>query len=262
MKHCFAICAYGDSPYLESCLKSLKGQTVSGDIILCTSTPSDYIRALAAKYEVPVFVRTEGEPGIANDWNFAYANADAELVTLAHQDDMYARDYVREAIKAAKEFPDMTVFTTASVSVKGDRLVEYGGIEIIKKLLRIPLRFGSRKGALRFGNPIICPSCCYVKKLCGDNLFDPRYKFVLDWDALWRLAEKPGRFVCVERPLMMYRVHSDTATGEAIRDHTRAREESEMFDRTLPAWLAAPVKKLYQKSYTAYEEEEHGKESS
>ena len=28
--HVFAVCAYGESPYLESCLRSLKAQTIKG----------------------------------------------------------------------------------------------------------------------------------------------------------------------------------------------------------------------------------------
>ena len=36
-------------------MKSLKGQSVQSDIILCTSTPSEYISSLAEKYDIPVY---------------------------------------------------------------------------------------------------------------------------------------------------------------------------------------------------------------
>ncbi len=260
MKHAFAVCAYGDSPYLESCLRSLAAQTVPSEILLCTSTPSDYIRALAGKYGVPVLVR-EGEPGIARDWNFAYRAPDAPLVTLAHQDDMYQREYTRALLDAKEKYPDMSVFMSASITVKDGRLKEYGGIELVKKCLRLPLRCGAlnglaavKKTALRFGNPVICPSCTYDRTLCGEDLFDPRYRFVLDWDALLKLAEKEGRWICDERPLVLYRVHPDAATGESIRSHVREREEAEMFGRTLPEPAARVIRKLYRKSYDAYKE--------
>ena len=42
-KHVYAIPAYGDSPYLESCIKSLKEQKVASPVILCTSTPSPFL---------------------------------------------------------------------------------------------------------------------------------------------------------------------------------------------------------------------------
>ena len=41
--HTFAICAYGDSPYLEECMASLACQRQKSEIICCTSTPSPYI---------------------------------------------------------------------------------------------------------------------------------------------------------------------------------------------------------------------------
>ena len=47
--HTFAICAYKESQYLEECIQSLKKQTVKSNIIMCTSTPNDYIKDLAKK---------------------------------------------------------------------------------------------------------------------------------------------------------------------------------------------------------------------
>ena len=41
--HTFAICAYKESPYLQECIDSLKSQTIKSNIIICTSTPCEYI---------------------------------------------------------------------------------------------------------------------------------------------------------------------------------------------------------------------------
>ena len=89
-KHTFAICAYKESEYLEECIKSLVNQEVSSNIILATSTPNDFIKGLCDKYGIEMYVNT-GDSGITQDWNFAYAQADAEYVTIAHQDDVYAK---------------------------------------------------------------------------------------------------------------------------------------------------------------------------
>lgn len=56
LSHTFAICAYKESKYLEDCILSLKNQTVKSEIILATSTPNQYIYALAAKYDIPVYI--------------------------------------------------------------------------------------------------------------------------------------------------------------------------------------------------------------
>lgn len=260
MKHTFAISAYGDSPYLESCLKSLAGQSVPSEIILCTSTPSDYIDMMAEKYAVPVFVRT-GEPGIGYDWNFAYAKAKGDLVTIAHQDDIYHHDYVKTLLETKEKYPDMSVFMSSSVTIKNGKLTEYGAVEIIKKLLRIPLRISAfnhipsvKRAAISWGNPVICPSCTYDRKLCGENIFNAAYQFVLDWDALYRLASGRGRWVCVERPLIMYRVHADAATGKAIKNNIREYEEGQMFDRMHNEVFSGILREVYKKSYNAYKE--------
>ena len=65
-KHVYAIPAYGDSPYLESCIKSLKAQNVTSPVILCTSTPSPFLGAMAEKYDLPYYIR-EGKSNIRDD---------------------------------------------------------------------------------------------------------------------------------------------------------------------------------------------------
>ena len=122
MTHTFAVCAYGDSPYLDNCLRSLVRQPGNPEIICCTSTPSHYIEETVWKYGIPLHVR-DGESNIQDDWNFAYETAKGDLVTLAHQDDMYHKDYETALQKRAGEYPDMTVFFTDYATVKGTRLI-------------------------------------------------------------------------------------------------------------------------------------------
>ena len=74
VSHTFAICAYKQSPYLEECICSLTAQTVKSNIIIATSTPNDYIKALAEKYHLSLYIN-QGESGIAQDWNIAYRQA-------------------------------------------------------------------------------------------------------------------------------------------------------------------------------------------
>lgn len=100
--HTFAVCAYGESPYLEACLRSLKQQTVKTNILIATSTPNSLIGRLSKKYDIPVFVNT-GEHGITQDWNFAYAQAQTKYVTIAHQDDVYDKKYAEEMLRYMRQ---------------------------------------------------------------------------------------------------------------------------------------------------------------
>lgn len=139
MSHTFAICAYKDSPYLDVCIHSLKKQSVKSKIILCTSTPSPFLEAMAKIHDIPLYVRN-GKSDIQDDWNFAYEKADTRLVTIAHQDDCYHRDYAAEVQRCWERYPDTTVFTTDCAILKGETLQKPGMIQFIKMLLRLPLR--------------------------------------------------------------------------------------------------------------------------
>lgn len=258
-QHTFAISAYKDSPYLEACIRSLKKQTVPTDIILCTSTPSGYISGLASKYGIPVYVR-DGVSGIQDDWNYAYHMADSRLVTIAHQDDMYHRDYVKILLEQFQRYPDMTMFTSNYVNVKDGKLKNHDVELLIKRILRLPLRFPVlnhlgpvKKSVLMFGNPIGCPACTYHKAALGEPLFTSPYKFALDWDTTLKLAGLPGRFICVERPLLYYRIHEGATTRECIMDQSRLREETEMFGKFWPGPVVRLLIHYYRKAYAFYD---------
>ena len=88
--HTFVVCAYKESPYLEKCIQSVLKQSEKSSVVISTGTPNDYIKEIAKKYELPMYVNT-GKTSIADDWNFAVSCVDTDLVTLAHQDDIYEK---------------------------------------------------------------------------------------------------------------------------------------------------------------------------
>lgn len=259
LSHTFAVCAYKDSPYLETCIKSLKRQSVPTNIILCTSTPSKYLQGMAEVFGLPLYVR-EGASDIQDDWNFAYHMAESRLVTIAHQDDYYHKDYVKTLQTCWERYPDTTVFTTDCAVVKDDTVQKPGLVPFVKHLLRLPLRLRQladktwvKKAALVFGNPIICPSCTYDKESLGEPLFDSPLKFALDWDTMWKLAKRPGRFVCVEKPLMYYRIHGEATTKACIENQERASDEAAMYAKIWPRPMVRLLMCFYKRAYRAYD---------
>lgn len=276
-RHAFVICAYKKSPYLEECIRSLTHQSVWSDILICTSTPCEYIDKLAGKYGISVFVR-DGESGIREDWLFAYRTAgkDHSLVTIAHQDDRYHRDYTKYLLRAYKRYPDMTVFCSDYLIMKTEEQRIADGtlypahtelkagdlVRFVKILLRFPLRFPClsdrtffKKSALVFGNSICCPSCTYNHDRIGERMFGSKFEFALDWDNLYELAKMPGRFVCVEQPLLAYRVHDGAETKKCIQDNRRSTDEIAMFRKIWPDWAVKILMFFYKKAYGAYGEQ-------
>ena len=256
--HMFSICAYRESPYLEACIRSVLGQNYPTKAILCTSTPSPFLEGMAKKYRLPYYVR-EGESNIRDDWNFAYAMADARLVTIAHQDDCYRAGYVRALVNSFYRFQDMTLFSTDAITVKNGHPLRTERLRLVKKLLRLGLRSPYmnhlswvKKSALMFGNSICCPSCTYNKEHLGDVLFTSDFQFVLDWENLFTLAERPGRWICAEEPLVFHRIHREAATSACMGENRREFEEVKMFERIWPQPLTKLWMKGYRSAYGAY----------
>ena len=274
--HTFAVCAYKDSPYLEECIRSLKAQErvtdasgtelwgTSSEIICCTSTPSPFIRKITEKYQIPLYVR-EGESNIREDWLFAYRKARGRLVTIAHQDDVYRKNYAVELKKAYRRYPDLLVFVSDYLTLKMQqdgtaRAEALDTVRLVKKLLRLPLRLHAladrtwvKKSSVLFGNSRCCPACTYHKALIGEDMFHSEYEFALDWDNLYELAGKKGRFYCVEKPLLAYRVHEGATTKACIEDNRRSTDETAMFRKMWPDRAVRLLMHFYKKAYKEYE---------
>ena len=160
----------------------------------------------------------------------------------------------------------MTVFCSDYATLRMERETEapklqlVNAVWLVKKLLRLPLRFKGlsdrkavKRAALLFGNSVCCPSCTYNKKLIGDQLFESDFEFALDWDNLYQLACRPGRFVCSERPLIFYRVHPGATTKQCIEDNRRKNDETAMFRKMWPESMVKLFMHFYKKAYRAYE---------
>ena len=71
-QHTFVVLAYKESPFLEDCIKSVMNQQYNSDVVIATSTPNDFIDAIAKKYDLKVIARPEKDrgKGAASDFDF------------------------------------------------------------------------------------------------------------------------------------------------------------------------------------------------
>ncbi len=237
-EHTFVIPVYNESPYLEDCIKSLLGQTVKSKVIITTSTPSVYIENIAAAYHIPYIINHSGQTGIANDWNFALANANAKLVTIAHQDDIYDPQFfeiVSKRIKAANTKNLSIAFTKYANLVNGKtRRVSLNSL--VKKTLLLPFAFKRsigvkflKKAVLLFGNPICCPSVTLNMEGLPDFKFETNYQYVLDWYAWYELARHDGAFMFINKTLIQHRIHTGSETTAQLNNGIRKGEEQQIF---------------------------------
>ena len=254
--HVFALCAYKESPYLEACITSLRRQSISSRIIICTATPNNLISAVADKYDIPLFVN-QGPHGIAEDWNFAYAQAKASLVTLAHQDDVYDPDYLKKILDEVNRAKKPLIAFTDYYELRNDRKVYAGENRNlrIKEIALIPLRPRAcqasrwvRRRSLSLCDPICCPAVTFVKDNLPEVVFESHFQSDLDWQAWEKLSRLKGSFCYVHEPLMGHRIHEESTTTKVIGENNgRSSEDLEMYLKFWPR----PIALLLNRFYTA-----------
>lgn len=260
--HTFSVCAYKESEYLEKCIKSLLKQEVKSNIIICTSTPCEFISNIATKYNLELFVR-DGKSDIRDDWNFAYDKAETDLVTVAHQDDYYRHDYVENLLKKASKYNNKFLFFfTDYMPLKNDKIGKRDANSKIRRLLRWTMKVSLfanirffKKSILMLGNSICCPTATYNKKALGESFFTSELKFNIDWDTFYKLANMKGRFIYVDKPLTYYRIHDSATSKEFIDNNGRVLEDTIMFNKFWPKWVTKIIMKYYVKAYDTYFEE-------
>ena len=250
--HTWLICAYRESPFLEECIRSLQGQTVRSRILVCTSTPNEHIRRLTEKYGLETAVNPAA-PGIGSDWNFALRSGETELLTIAHQDDVYEPEYTEEMLRRVNRHKNTILYFSDYAELRNGKKVASNRLLRIKRLLLVPLRLFpgrvfARRLSLAFGDPICCPSVTYRKSVMGDREFGSRFRSDLDWEMMEGLSREKGRFVFDPGRRLCHRIHADSATTEIIGDHLRTREDYEMMKKFWPDFIAKRLSRVYAAS--------------
>lgn len=233
-KHTFVVCAYGKSPYLEDCVKSLVMQEEKSEVLIATSTMNESISEIAQKYGIKVHAR-DGKSGIAQDWNYALSVAETPYVTIAHQDDVYDADFSKRCIEKLDVAKDPLIFFSDYDELRGEVRVHKNRLLNVKRIMLLPLRIKwlhnsrfVRRRILSFGSPICCPSVTYVRANLPSEIFQIKYRGAVDWQAWEMLSKLKGAFVYDVKPLMCHRIHEESETSRIIADKNREHEDYEM----------------------------------
>lgn len=252
--HTFIICAYGESPYLEDCIRSLFAQEVRSNICIATSTPCGHIYDLAQRYGLQLYVNAE-QGGIGADWNFAYARGRTLYRTIAHQDDVYFPGYTQSISRAVKDAERPLIFFTDYWELRGKEYIKGNALLRIKRLMLTPLRgrgfqrnIWVRRRILSMGSPICCPSVTFASGALPEVLFTPGFRASLDWEAWERFSKMQGDFIYIPKPLMAHRIHGESETSAAIQGNVRSREDLAMYEKFWPSWMAKFLQEIYMAS--------------
>lgn len=250
-KHTFAVCAYKESPYLEECIQSVQNQTVQSQVIMTTSTPNEYIKKISEKYNVPLYIN-EGEKGITQDWNFAYKMAETDLVTIAHQDDVYLPNYAEQILDLKRRAKKPLILFTDYAELRNGQVVSKNRMLKVKRIMLFPLRtplfWNSkfvRRRILSFGCPICCPAVTFEKKNLPEQVFKAGFRSDEDWEAWEMLSKKKGAFAYTRTIGMCHRIHEESETSLILGDNARTKEDFIMFKKFWPGFIAKILAKVY-----------------
>lgn len=252
-KHTYVVLAYNESPYLEECIKSVLRQRNNSKVIIATTTPNKFIINLAKKYSISV--STTKHTNIGGDFDFAKNCAETELVTIAHQDDIYDYDYSYNVIKQYEHFPDSTIIFTDYYEIRKNEKIETNRNLKFKRFLLKPLTNNVlskkkfvKRATIMFGNSICCPAVSFVTKNTPRKLFSCNMDSNVDWFAWEKLSKIPGRFIYINKHLMGHRITDCSTTSNIINSGKRTEEDLKMFKKFWPNWLANKINNIYKNS--------------
>lgn len=259
MKHSFVVPTYGHSPHLEACLDSLAAQHARSEVVVCTSTPFPELPSLCDAFGARLVVHGPNA-GIGRDWNGALAASETALVTLAHQDDLYAPGFVEETLAAHRRWPDSALYFCDADEITETGQARAGGRNNAVKRLMVAAAYGggetvrsaiARRALLGFGNPIVCPTVTINRRVAGDFKFREELRTNMDWLA-WLDLSRIGSVTRIRRRLVSHRVHTDSETARCLDDGARREEDQLVFRQLWPSPFANLLARVYSYSYGGY----------
>lgn len=256
VNHTFAVCAYKESPYLEKCLSSVVNQKEKSNVIICTPTPNEYIKGIAEKYNVKLFVNPDSNSDMQGSWNFAMTCAETDYVTICHQDDYYSEKYYQEVKSSLKS--DLLYLHTGYSDViesKGQSIVKVSKNALFKRMIHLFFannwqsnKIFFKKWDLRFGNSVCCPTCTYNKSNLTHPVFTSKLTHGVDWDLYINMACRQGRVTYVRKQLVYKRTHLEAQTLTDIQTGVRKKEDILLYSRMWPK----PIAKVFQMLLTKF----------
>lgn len=251
--HTFVVLAYKESKYLEECIKSVLNQSYKSRVVIATTTDNKFIRDMASKYKLDVIVGKHTT--IGRDFDFARTCVDSKLITIAHQDDIYDKDYATKVIKYYNKYNNSLIVFTDYFEIRNDSREYTNKNLFIKRVLLFSLRLRVissckfiKRLVLRFGNCICCPAVTFVSDNCPKEVFTCDFKSDCDWYGWEKLSKCDGKFVYIPEKLMGHRISDSSTTTDIINKGIRTKEDLIMFSKFWPRGITKLINKIYSSS--------------
>lgn len=237
-----AIPVFNGGRFLASTIASLLAQSRRDfRMFVIDDRSTDDSVAIARSFDDPrleVIVNAERR-GLAGNWNVAQSLATTEYLLIAHQDDVYAANFLVRMTRLLTEHPK------AFIAHSRVQYVDGHGRSFRPPAARFKERFwprddpyerdpASELAALQRGNYIVCPSVLYrMSAVRAIGRFNEALSFVPDWEYWIRGLSRGFSIVGTHEQLMQWRRHETTTTSREEATLRRYDEELALLE-----WIA------------------------
>lgn len=216
MKISIVIPTYNGERFIESAIKSVLSQTLKPfEIIVSDDNSKDNTIAICKKYsdKIKIHINHNGPSGFVNGWNNALSLASGDFLSILHQDDILAPDFIEEINKAINVYPDVKQFVTPCnyIDENGNIIRESGHLSY-----KIQRYTGTEYNNIYIlnGKDHInrCPGVVTHRDIFEKCKYRSEAGHIADDDFFIRVGNFTD-IVCIHKPLAFYREHSSSETG-------------------------------------------------
>lgn len=216
MRFSIVIPTYNGADFVELALLSALNQTRKADeIIISDDNSSDETLDICQKYadKVKIYKNENGPSGFVNGWNNAISYACGEYISILHQDDILATEFLAEAENALLKNPNIKHLFVPCKYIDGDgKIIKepnycdgsirvYSGVEYVDAYQNI-------------GSPHIhrCPGVITHRDIFNVCKYREEAGHIADDDFFYRVGQYTD-VIGILKPLSYYRIHKESETG-------------------------------------------------
>lgn len=216
MKISVVIPTYNGSRFVAEAIESVLKQTRPADeIIISDDNSTDNTLEICSRFgdKIKIFRNENGPSGFVNGWNNAMAYATGEYISILHQDDLLAPEFLENITTAIDKYPDVKHFFTPCNYIDGHgdvikspdeycngELHYYTGLEYARAYMFVKDHIHR------------CPGVVTHRDIFSYCKYRAEAGHIADDDFFLRV----GNFtdvVGILKPLSSYREHSSSETG-------------------------------------------------
>ena len=109
-----------------------------------------------------------------------------------------------------------------------------------------PKSISIRRRSLSLGCCICCPSVTFNKKFISFPLFaNDNFRSDVDWQAWETLSKKKGKFIYINKGLVLHRIHNDSETTKVLSEKKRSKEDLVILKKFWPDFIDKCICKIY-----------------